>query len=44
MCDSELKITSDIVDFIDDINKKISKTYKLIEKKCKEQELELKKK
>ena len=43
MCDSELKITNDIEDFIDDINKKISKTYKIIEKKCKEQELELKK-
>ena len=43
MCDSELKITHDIEDFIHDINKKISKTFKLIEKKCKEQELELKK-
>ena len=43
MCDSELKITSDIENFIDDINKKISKTFKVIEKKCKEQEQELKK-
>ena len=43
MCDSELKITNDIENFIDDINKKISKTFKVIEKKCREQECELKK-
>ena len=43
MSDSELNKTHDITDFIDDINKKISKTFEVIEKKCKEQELELKK-
>ena len=43
MCDSELKITNDIEDVIDDINKKINKTLKMIEKKCREQEYELKK-
>ena len=43
MTDSELNKTNDIEDVIDDINKKISKTYKVIENKCREQECELKK-
>ena len=43
MTDSELNKTNDIEDVIDDINKKISKTLKMIEKKCREQEYELKK-
>ena len=43
MSDSELNKTSDIEGLIDDINKKIRKTFKVIEKKCKEQECELKK-
>ena len=37
------KTITDVEDVIDDINKKISKTFKVIEKKCREQELELKK-
>ena len=35
---------TDIEDFIDEINKKIRETLKKIEKKCKEQKYELKKK
>ena len=43
MIDSELNKTNDIEDVVDDINKKINKTLKTIEKKCREQEYELKK-
>ena len=43
MSDSEYNKTTNIEGVIDDINKKIRETLKKIEKKCKEQECELKK-
>ena len=43
MIDDELNKANDIEVVIDDINKKINKTLKTIEKKCREQEYELKK-
>ena len=43
MSDSEYNKTTNIEGVIDDINKKIKETLKKIEKKCKEQEFELKK-